>query len=108
MNTELPLNQKRAGSNKAWKKCKRYLYHRLSENTNMPEINIRKPGLEQANNKLQDHIVANKGMQESTKCINQKSLIDQEPKRHRHYYGTQVNIASFVNRFRLSRKLSMA
>ena len=62
MNTELWLNHTRAGSNKAWKKCKRYLYHRLSENTNMPEINIRKPGLEQANNMLQEQIIANKGM----------------------------------------------
>ena len=48
------------------------------------------------NNKLQDHIVANKGMQESTKCINQKSLIDQEPKRHRRYDGTHINIASYM------------
>ena len=46
----------------AWQKCKRYQHHRLSENNNMPGINIRKQCLEQANNILQDHIIANKGM----------------------------------------------
>ena len=33
---------------------------------------------------------------------------DHNPKRIRRYDGTHVNIASFVNRFRLSRKLDMA
>ena len=37
-------------------------------------------------------------------CIEQKSLTDHEPKRHRRYDGTHVNIASFINRFRLGRK----
>ena len=46
----------------ACQKCKRYQHHRLGENTNMPENNIRKPCLEQATNKLQEHIIANKGM----------------------------------------------
>ena len=45
-----------------WKKCKRYQLHRLSENTNMPGNNIRKPCLEQANNMLQEHIIAKQGM----------------------------------------------
>ena len=36
------------------------------------------------------------------------SLTDHEPKRHRRYDGTQVNIASFINSFRLGRKQSMA
>ena len=34
----------------------------------------------------------------------QKSLADHEPKRHKRYDGTHVNIASFINRFRLGRK----
>ena len=48
--------------NQAWQKCKRYQHHRLSENTNMPGINIRNQRLEQANNMLQEHIIAKQGM----------------------------------------------
>ena len=36
--------------------------HGKTKNTNMPGINIRKPGLEQANNMLQEQIIANKCM----------------------------------------------
>ena len=46
----------------AWQKCKRYQLHRLSENTNMSGINIRKQCLEQDNNMLQEHIMAKQGM----------------------------------------------
>ena len=46
----------------AWQKCKTYQLHRLSENTNMPENNIRRQCLEQANNIVQEHNIANKGM----------------------------------------------
>ena len=45
----------------AWQKCKRYQLHRFSEN-NIPGINIRKQCLDQDNNMLQEHIIANKGM----------------------------------------------
>ena len=31
-------------------------------------------------------------------------LTDHKPKRHRRYDGTHVNLANFINRFRLSRK----
>ena len=41
----------------------------------------------------------NKAWHESTKCIEQKSLTNHEPKRIRRYDGTHVNIASFVIRF---------
>ena len=41
----------------------------------------------------------NKAWHESTKCIEQKSLTDHEPKRIRRYDGTHVNTTSFVNRF---------
>ena len=46
----------------AWQKCKRYQHRRLSENTNMSGINIMEQCLEQANNMLQEHIMANKSM----------------------------------------------
>ena len=46
----------------AWQKCKRYQHHRLSKNTNMPGINIKKQSLEQDNNTLKKHNIANKGM----------------------------------------------
>ena len=46
----------------AWKKCKIYQLHRLSENTNMSGINIRKQCLEQDNNMLQEQNIENKGM----------------------------------------------
>ena len=45
-----------------------------------------------------------KAWHESTKCIEQKSLTDQEPKIHITYDGTHVNIASFVNRFQTWQK----
>ena len=46
-----------------------------------------------------------KAWHESTKCIDQKSLTDHKPKGIKKYNGNHVNIATFVNRFRLSRKL---
>ena len=54
---------------------------------------------------LQEHIIAKKETHDSTKCIEQKSGTDHEPKRHRRYDGTDVNITSFINSFRLSRKI---
>ena len=33
---------------------------------------------------------------DTTKCIEQKSLTDHEPKRNRTYDGTHVNIASYI------------
>ena len=78
--------------------------YRLSEN-NMSGINIRKQCLEQDNNMLQEHIMESKAWHEATQSIQQKSLTDHKPKGIRKYNGNHVNIASFVNRFRLSRKL---
>ena len=37
-----------------------------------------------------------KAWHESTNCIEQKSLTEQEPKGHRKYDGTNVNIANDV------------
>ena len=62
--------------------------YRLSRN------NIRLQCLELSNNMLQEHIVANKGMDVSTNCLEQNSLTDHEPKRHRRYEGTHVNMAN--------------
>ena len=74
----------------------------------MPGINIKKQRLEQDNNMLQDHIIAMQCMA----CIYskhiKKSLTNHKPKRIRRYDGTHVNIASFINRFRLGRKLDKA
>ena len=53
---------------------------------------------------LQELNIPSKAWHESNKCIEQKSLTNHEPKRHRRYDGTHVNIASFINSFRLSRK----
>ena len=53
---------------------------------------------------LQEHIIENKAWNDSTQCIEPKSLTVHEPKRHRRYDGTHVNIASLINSFRLRRK----
>ena len=45
---------------------------------------------------LQELIMANKGMARIYYCIDQKSLTDHEPKRHRKYDGTHVNMASYI------------
>ena len=98
MNTELWLNHSIAGSNKHDKSAKDIRFTDLVKN-NMSRFSIRKQCLEQANNMLQELIMANKGMHESTNCIDQMSFTDHEPKRIRKYDGTHVNIASFINRF---------
>ena len=43
---------------------------------------------------LQELNMEKKAWHESTNCIEQKSLTNHEPKRHRRYGGTHVNIAS--------------
>ena len=40
--------------------------------------------------------MAKKALHESNNCIDQKTLTDHEPKRHRKYDGTHVNIASYI------------
>ena len=45
---------------------------------------------------LQELIMATKAWHESTNSIDQKSLTDQEPKRHRKYDGIHVNMASYI------------
>ena len=48
-----------------------------------------------------------KAWHDSTRSIEPKSLTEHEPKRHRRYDGTHVNIASFINSFRLRRKTGL-
>ena len=45
---------------------------------------------------IQELIIQNKEWQESTKFIEQKSLTDHEPKRHRKYDGAHVNMARYM------------
>ena len=75
--------------------------------SDLAENNITMQRLELSNNVLQELIMAKKAWQESTKCIDQNTLTDHKPKGIIRYDGTHVNIASFVNRFRLCRKLDM-
>ena len=62
MNNELRLDHTRAGSNKHGKGAKDIVFTDLVKYTNVPGINIRKPSLDQANNMIQEQIIANKGM----------------------------------------------
>ena len=54
---------------------------------------------------LQEYIISNQDMAWFYKSMDQKSLTEHEPKRHRRYDVTHVNIARFINSFRLSRKI---
>ena len=45
---------------------------------------------------LQELNIEKKAWHESTKCIEQKSLTDHEPKRSIKYDGTHVNMASYI------------
>ena len=68
-----------------------------NNNSDFAENNIRLQCLRLSNNMLQELKMAKKAWNESTNCIEQKSLTGHEPKRIRRYDGTHVNI--FVNRF---------
>ena len=60
------------------------------------ENNITMQCLELSNNMLQELIRAKK-WHDTTKCIEQKSFTDHEPKRTRRYDGTHVNMALMQN-----------
>ena len=62
MNTELRLDHTIAGSNRHGKRAKDIRFTDLVKITSVPEINIRKACLEQANNKLQELIIAKQDM----------------------------------------------
>ena len=88
----------------AWQKCKRYRHHRLGENTNMSGITSGSQLQSKQTTCYTNRPQQTKALHESTQSIEQKCLTDHEPKRHRRYDSTHVNIASFINRFRLGRK----
>ena len=58
--------------------------------------NIRLQCLELSNNMLQDLIIQRKAWHDTTKCIEQKSFTDHEPKRNRRYDGTHANMVSYM------------
>ena len=89
MNTELSPEITRTCSN---------THGKIANNNSLDfaENNIRLQCLELSNNRLQDLIMKKKAWHEPTNCIEQKSFTDHEPKGHRKYYGTHVNIASYM------------
>ena len=52
--------------------------------------------LELSKNMLHELIMAKKAWHESTNSIYQKSLTEHEPKGHRKYDGTHVNMAKYM------------
>ena len=104
MNTELRLNHSIAGSNKHGKSAK--------DNSISDLVKITCQDLKSGSN-VQSKITIcyrniswqSKAWHAATQIIQRKSLIDLKPKGIRKYNGIQVNIASYVNIFRLSRKL---
>ena len=99
MNTELWLDHKITGSNKHGKSAKDISFTDLVKILNMAETASGSNVQSKQNTCYRNLSKKNKAWQESTKCIEQKSLTDHEPKRHIRYDGTHVNIANFVNRF---------
>ena len=95
MNTKLSLEITRTCSN---------THDKIANNnsSDFAENNIRLQCLELSNNMLQELI--KKAWHDTTECIEQKCLTGHEPKRIRRHDDTHVNIASFINRFRLGRK----
>ena len=77
----------------AWQKCKRLLVSDLVKLTACQEFIIRKQCLENENNMLQEHIMANQGIVGSYSKHTTKSLSDHEPKGIKRYNCKHVNIA---------------
>ena len=96
MNTELQLNHTRAGSNKHGKSAKDISFTDLVKILDMAETASGSNVQSKPNTCYRNY--------HATKCIEQKCLTDHEPKRHRRYDGTHVNIASFVSRFQTWQK----
>ena len=73
-------------------------YGKIANNnsSDFAENNIRLQCLELSNNMLQNLSWQTKAWNDTTKCIEQKSLTDHEPKRGRKYDGTHVNMASYI------------
>ena len=105
MNSELRLNHNRTGSNKHGKSAKDISFTDLVKLLDMTETASGSNVQSKQSTCYRKLRQQNRAWHESTKCIEQKFLTDHEPKWHRRYNGAHVNIASFINSFRLSRKL---
>ena len=104
MNTELRLDHTTEGSNKHGKSAKDIRFTDLEKLLDMAETATCSNVQSKKNTCYRNLTWKNKAWHESTKCIEQKSLADHEPKRTRRYDGNHVNIASFVNRFQTLQK----
>ena len=98
MNTELRLDHTTAGSNKHGKSAKYNRFTDLVKLLDMAETASGSNVQSKKNTCYRNLTYQNKAWHEYTKCIEQKSLTDHEPKRIRRYDGTHVNIANFVHR----------
>ena len=108
MNTEIRLDHIITGSNKHRKSAKDIRFTDLVKILDMAEITSGSNVQSTRSTCYRKLTWQNKAWHESTQSIAQNSLTDHKPKRIRRYDDTHVNIASFVNRFKLNRKLDMA
>ena len=104
MNTELRLDLTITGSNKHGKSAKDISFTDLVKILDMAETASDSNVQSKQNTCYKNLTQQNKAWYESTKCIEQKSLTDHEPKRIIRYDGTHINIASFVNRLQTWQK----
>ena len=104
MNNEQRLDQTTTGSNKHGKSAKDISFTDLVKILDMAETASGSNVQSKKNICYRNLTWQNKAWHQYTKCIEQKSLTDHEPKRTRRYDGTHVNIASFVNRFQTWQK----
>ena len=94
MNTELRLDHKITGSNKHVKSAKDIRFTDLVKLLDMAETASGSNVQSKKNTCYRNLTQQNKAWHEPTKCIEQKSLTDHEPKRIRRYDGTHVNMAN--------------
>ena len=99
MNTELRLDHTTTGTNKHGKSAKDISLTDLEKILDMAETASGSNVQSKQSTCYRNLTQQNKAWHESTKCIEQKFLTDDKPKRTRRYDDTHVNIASFVNRF---------
>ena len=99
MNTELRLVHNTAGSNRHGKSAKDNRFTDLVKLLDMTKTASGSNVQSKKSTCYRNLTYQNKALHEATRCIEQKSLTDHEPKRIRRYDGTHVNIASFVTRF---------
>ena len=104
MNTELRLDHTITGSNNHGKRAKDIRFTDLVKLLDMTETASGSNVQSTKSTCYRKLTWQNKAWQYSTKFIWQKSLTDHKPKRTRRYDGTNVNIASFVNRFQTWQK----